>query len=95
MILADMVNGSFEILGGFFILNHCRIIFNDKQVKGVSILSTCFFLSWGIWNLYYYPSLNQWWSFIGGCFLVMTNVLYVILLTYYQRWPGGKCGSSR
>ncbi len=43
----DKVNGAFELLGGLFILNHCRVVFRDKAVAGVSVLSTIFFALWG------------------------------------------------
>lgn len=85
MTWADGVNGTYEFLAGVFILNNCRVLFNDKKVRGVSIISTAFFTSWGYWNLYYYPSLNQWMSFVGGALLVIVNTLYVSLMIYYMR----------
>ena len=81
---ADIINASFEVFGGFFILNHCRIVYKDKMVAGVSIASTVFFSCWGLWNIYYYPSLDQLWSFYGGIFIVCVNSLYVGLLIYYR-----------
>ena len=84
MLNADLVNGLFEVLSGFMILNHCRCLLKDKQVKGVSILSTVFFSLWGFWNLYYYPSLGQWFSFYGGLLLVFANVLWVGLMIRYK-----------
>ncbi len=84
MITPDLINGIFEILGGFFILNHCRVLYADKSVKGVSILSTVFFCSWGLWNLFYYPSLNQWYSFYGGVFITLANFLWISLLLKYK-----------
>lgn len=73
-MIADLINGSFEILGGLFILNHCRVVLKDKRVAGVSVVSVAFFTAWGFWNLYYYPSLNQWWSFAGGCVVVAAKL---------------------
>ncbi|KKL45911.1 hypothetical protein LCGC14_2350840, partial [marine sediment metagenome] len=63
---ADFINGAFELLGAVAIFGHVRRVLKDKAVAGVSILSVCFFASWGLWNLYYYPSLGQWVSFWGG-----------------------------
>ena len=83
----DFVNGLFEFFGGLLVLNHCRVILKDKAVKGVSILSTAVFGAWGVWNLYYYPSLNQWWSFTGGLVIVAANCTYVYLLRKYAE-PG-------
>lgn len=84
MMIADLTNGVFELLGGLFVLNHCRAVWKDKAVKGVSIISTMFFTAWGVWNLYYYPSLNQWWSFVGGLAIVAANALWIYLLLKYR-----------
>lgn len=82
---ADALNGAFELLGGFFILLSVFKLLRDKQVRGISWLTTAFFMAWGYWNLYYYPSLGQWLSFSGGVFIVATNTLWVILLIHYTR----------
>ena len=87
-MLPDLINGSFELLGGFFILNHCRALYAHKMVKGVSIISTIFFSSWGIWNLYYYPYLGQWLSFAGGLLISAANLLWIAMMVYYTRNPG-------
>ena len=80
----DLINAAFECLAGFMVLNHCRVLLKDKAVAGISILSTFFFSLWGVWNLYYYPSLGQWWSFFGGLFIVVANFLWVALLLKYK-----------
>jgi len=85
MTLADIINGTFEMLAGVMVLNHCRILLKQKQVRGVSVLSTVFFTSWGFWNLYYYPSLHQLASFIGGLSIVTANTVYVWLMIRYRR----------
>lgn len=83
--MADIINALFEFAGGFFILLHCRQAYKDKAVAGVSIPAVIFFSAWGYWNLYYYPSLDQWWSFAGGIFIVLTNTLWVLLLLKYHK----------
>lgn len=88
MIPADLINGTIELLAGFFVLNHCRVLYAHKQVRGVSLASVAFFTLWGIWNLYYYPALNQVLSFYGGLFVTSANVLYVwMIITYHVRSP--------
>ena len=82
---ADVCNASYELLGGFFVLNHCRVLLRDKAVAGVSILSVMMFTTWGVWNLYYYPSLGQWASFAGGLFIFFANAIWVALLVHYRR----------
>lgn len=81
----DLVNGLFECSGALFILNHCRVVLKDKAVNGVSILSTFWFFLWGVWNMYYYPTLNQPLSFWGGTIMVICNFVYICLLFYYSR----------
>ncbi len=83
---ADMMNGSFEMLGGFFILISIVKLRRDKRVKGVSWLTVAFFAVWGYWNLYYYPSLDQWWSFYGGVFIVTMNTIWVAMMMYYAAY---------
>lgn len=82
---ADLTNGLFEFAAAGFILNHCRVLYADKALRGVSLLSTAFFFLWGAWNVYYYPSLGQHWSFLGGLFVVAANGLWVGLMLKYRR----------
>ncbi len=86
----DLANGTFEILAGVAVLNHCRVLYKDKLVRGASALSTAFFFAWGVWNLYYYPHLDQWFSFVGGLLIVTANCLWLGLMVYYKRHPGGR-----
>jgi hypothetical protein len=84
----DFFNGLFEAVAGLLVFNNCRAVLRDKQVKGVSIISTAIFTSWGFFNIYYYPSLDQWWSFSGGLVIVSANSLWVYLMVRYTGgWP--------
>lgn len=85
MTWADITNGAYEAIGGLMVLNHCRVLMRDKAVAGVSILSVIVFTTWGFWNLYYYPSLEQWGSFFGGALIVFANSLWVALLIRYRK----------
>lgn len=79
----DNINGLYEGIGGLFLWKNVHRLYKDKIIRGVSILSTTFFASWGVWNLYYYPYLNQWFSFSGGCIIVAANVVWVGQMIYY------------
>ena len=81
----DMMNGFFEGFGGLMILNHCRAIYRDKLVRGVSIISTVFFFAWGIFNVYFYKHLDQPYSWYAGIFMMCCNCVYVYLLVYYSK----------
>jgi hypothetical protein len=84
-VIADVINGCFETFGGLLVLLHCRQVWRDKQVKGVSIPATAGFTSWGFWNLYYYPHLDQWASFSGGLLIVSANALWLALMIKYRK----------
>jgi len=81
----DLINGLYESLGGFFILLSIFKLLREKQVHGISWVHVLFFTTWGYWNLYYYPHLNQWWSFVGGLAVVLANSIWFVLLIYYGR----------
>lgn len=81
----DLINSLFELFASLFILNHCRVLYKQKDVKGVSILSTIFFTSWGLWNIFYYPSLGQTLSFYAGIGVFLANMLWVSMMVYYSR----------
>lgn len=83
--LPDLINGAFELLGGVFVANHCRVLLKHKAVAGVSVLSIALWSVWGVWNLFYYPFLGQWISFVGGVGVTVANIVYVILLLRYSR----------
>ena len=81
----DLVNGSFELMASGAILVSCYKLHKDKRVGGISLVTTSFMASWGVWNLYYYPSLGQWLSFVGGVGVVLANTLWSGMLIYYSR----------
>ena len=85
MTWADNVNGTYEFIGGIFLLLNCIKLYRDKQIKGVTLATSIFFATWSWWNMYYYPSLNQWVSFSGGVLIAITNTAWVIMAIHYIR----------
>ena len=83
----DLVNGTFEALGGILILLSVFKLYHDKVVKGAHWAPPAFFTAWGLWNLFYYPALGQWASFTGGAFLVVVNAVWVAQMFYYGGAP--------
>jgi len=83
MMIPDLINGAFELSGSLFISLSILKLYRDKRVRGVHYLCVGFFMFWGLWNLYYYPHLDQWLSFIGGLFVVATNALWLGQIIYY------------
>lgn len=84
MQIGDLVNGLFEAWGAVAVWRNGFQLLNDKVYKGVRLDSTVFFMAWGYWNIYYYPSLDQWLSFVAGLFLVAGNTWWVWLMVYYR-----------
>jgi len=85
MSMPDMINAGFEIGAGFAVLHHCWCLHRDREVRGVSVLAVAFFTLWGIWNVFWYPWLNQVFSFVAGIFVTLANVLYASMLSYYRK----------
>ena len=81
----DLINGLFEMLGCFFIMLHIHRLLKDKKVRGISVVAFTYFTLWGFWNIYYYPHLDQWLSFVGGTSIAIVNAVYVLLILYYIR----------
>jgi hypothetical protein len=83
--IPDIVNGLFEFLGGASVWMHVRAIMRDKKSRGVSPFATAFFTLWGFWNLYYYPHLAQWASFVGGLVIVGGNGVWLYFMWKYRK----------
>jgi hypothetical protein len=83
--ILDIINSIYEMLGGFFILLHCKLLFEHKKVFGVSVPAVIFFTSWGVFNLFYYNGLSQNYSLIGSLFTCSANIVYVVMLLHYKR----------
>lgn len=81
----DLINGGFEAFMSVILCFNCRRLYLDKTVKGVSPIPFIFVILWGLWNLYYYPSIGQWWSFAGGLSVVCVNISYCLMMFYYSR----------
>lgn len=81
----DTFNGLFELGGAAVYALNIRQLLRDKLVRGFHPAPTAFFMGWGLWNLFYYPSLDQWLSFVGGAALVLVNLAQLFLMLYYIR----------
>jgi hypothetical protein len=81
----DIINGLFEVGMAIAIFFSLRRLYEDKGVKGWSVFSVIWPTSWGYWNLYYYPRLHQWFSLVGGIFVVMANTAWIIMALYYRK----------
>lgn len=80
----DFINCLFEFSGGIFVWLNVLRLYQHKTVKGVSLLSFFFFATWGYWNLHYYTSLNQTWSFVAAAIAVAADSVWVMLAMRYR-----------
>lgn len=80
----DLVNGMFEAAGAVFVLLSVRQLLRDRELKGVDWRSNAFFTAWGLWNLHFYPSLGQTWSFAGAVAIVLANAWWLALVAHYK-----------
>ena len=81
----DLINAGFESMAGVVVFLSAWRVYKDKQVRGVSLWMVIFMLAWGIWNLYYYPSLDQWGSFYGGLSVAAANITWIALILYFRK----------
>lgn len=81
----DFINGLFEVVGSIFTWMNVLRVIRDKGYAGIYPPAIVFFFSWGFWNLFFYPSLGQWWSFAGGISLVAANLAWVGSMWWFGR----------
>ena len=82
--MADLVNGIFEFIGAILCWLNVKRIRKERELKGFYWPVQAFFTVWGVWNLFYYPHLEQWFSFTGGALLVLGNGTWVGLAIKYS-----------
>lgn len=80
----DQLNAAFETCGAFFTWANAYRLFKDKEIKGIYWPTTIFFTLWGCFNLWFYPTINQMWSFYAGIILVSGNILWILQLAFYN-----------
>lgn len=80
----DHINAIFEAGGAFFTWRNALQLYCDKQIKGVYWKAWFFFAAWGLWNCWYYPQLDQWFSFVAGIVLVSGNITWCLLALIYK-----------
>jgi hypothetical protein len=83
-VRSDKINSVFELAGGFFLMLSVIQVLHDKSVAGVNPVHVGFCALWGYWNLYYYRSIQQQWSFVASILITACNTVWLGLLLYYR-----------
>jgi len=81
----DLGNAIFEFGGALTIWKAVHQLYQDKKIRGVWWPAWLFYAAWGIWNLWYYPTLGQWWSFLSGIVLVIGNITWCVMAHRYRK----------
>ena len=81
----DIINAMFELGGFYMCLGHVKQIKKDKSVAGVYIPAVVFFSLWGYWNIIYYFDLQQYFSWVAGILLAISNTYWACLLYKYKK----------
>lgn len=95
--MPDHINCIFQGIGAALVWWNVWALYRSKQARGVKWETTLYFALWGAWNLVFYSSLAQWWSFVAGVFLCGGNTAWVVLWFRYRgRCPGcEKCWNRK
>lgn len=87
----DLINGLLETGGALITLLSVRQILRDRVMRGFHWGPTIFFTGWGVWNLYFYPSIGMPLSTVGAALLVLVNAGYLALMLRF--WRGNRIAS--
>jgi cation transport ATPase len=82
----DQANACLEMGGAFLRTLDCIKLFQDKRFSGGHLGTALYFLGWGVFNVFFYPSLNQVWSFWAAIVLMVMNGLWFVMALYYNHW---------
>ena len=79
----DQINAIAEVIACIVLLPSIMTAWRMKVVQGVHWLTPAFFWSYGIWNLFYYHSLEQYWSGLAAILLVAQNTIWLLMVVLY------------
>lgn len=74
---ADILNAIFELGGGILLWLNVRSARRAKKIAGVHWAPVVFFTVWGAWNLWFYPSVGCWLSFLAGINVLVANLCWI------------------
>jgi hypothetical protein len=80
----DLINALFELGGGLAIIPSIARAWRQGQVSGVHPLTPVFFWTWSLWNIFYYPALGQWMSFVCGTLCLISNSVWLMCVLLFS-----------
>lgn len=80
----DLINGLIECGFGLMRLLDIKAAYKAKRVQGVSLIPVVAACGWGVWNIYFYNHIDQWYSFLGGLVILSTNLWWLYVAIKYR-----------
>ena len=85
MISPDVINGLFEVFGSVATWMNFAAIVKDKGYSGTRLPMMLFFLTRGLWKLFFYSHLFQWVSLYASILVIAGSVANVAAMLRYGR----------
>lgn len=89
MIAPDLITASLEVGSAVFQWRNVKAIRRDKKLAGVSWVPSFFFMSWGLYNLWFYDVMAlplSWW---GGLAITIVNAIWLAHVFHYAAQARG------
>jgi len=81
----DVLNSLFEAIGAWLVWGNVRALRRDRDVKGVNLSVSAFYIAWGASNLVYYSALGHWLSLAGDLGILSANITWLTLALRYRK----------
>jgi len=89
-VTLDQMNAAFELGGAFLRTLDCVKLFQAKRFMGGHLGTALYFLLWGVFNVFFYPSLHQEWSFWAAIALMTINGVWFVMAVHYNYFAAGR-----
>ena len=73
----DIINSGFQFFACFFIWFSIASVFKNKSSLGVSKWHIGYFFAYGVFMIFYYLSLDQYFSLVTNVLVVISNAIYL------------------
>lgn len=81
----DLINAGFEVAATAALLPSVLRTWRSKSAQSASPWTPLFFGCWALFNLIYYPSLDQWLSAYAALMVGSVNLFWATLLWRYSK----------
>lgn len=82
-IWPDVINGLFLFVGALVICLSIKKLYIQGQVRGIDWRHPAFFNFWGIYQLFFYENLEQWFSLGAAITTVLAGSVYLCMILYW------------